>query len=58
MVQDRVIDSIPVVMFTTSSSELDRSFAQTWGAAYITKPLQVKDIEALVRSLPGAVGKK
>lgn len=40
---------IPVVVFTTSNSNLDKSFAQKWGADFITKPLQIRDLETLAR---------
>lgn len=40
---------IPVVLFTTSSSNIDKTFAQRWGADFITKPLQVQDLETLAK---------
>jgi CheY-like chemotaxis protein len=40
---------IPVVLFTTSSSELDRAFARKWGAEFITKPLVYSELEQLAR---------
>ena len=38
---------VPVVMFTTSSSHLDKEFAQKWGADFITKPLRYAEVEGL-----------
>ena len=40
---------IPIVVFTTSNSTLDKSFALKWNADFITKPLQVRDLEALAQ---------
>jgi CheY-like chemotaxis protein len=38
---------IPVVMFTTSNSYLDKDFARKWGADFITKPLRYSEVEGL-----------
>ncbi|HWJ90030.1 MAG TPA: response regulator [Flavisolibacter sp.] len=38
---------IPAVLFTTSSSQIDRVFAETWGASFITKPLIFSELEEL-----------
>lgn len=40
--------SIPVVMFTTSSSFTDKDYATKLGADFITKPTTYKDMESLV----------
>ena len=40
---------IPVVLFTTSSSEHDRAFAQKWGAHFITKPLIFDELRELAK---------
>jgi len=40
---------IPVVLFTTSSSELDKAFAKKWGAEFITKPLVYSELEELAK---------
>jgi len=40
---------IPVVLFTTSSSELDKAFARKWGAEFITKPLVYSELEQLAK---------
>ncbi|MFL5788917.1 MAG: response regulator [Flavisolibacter sp.] len=42
-----VLKNIPVVLFTTSSSAKDKSFAYTWGAEFITKPLIYSELEDL-----------
>jgi CheY-like chemotaxis protein len=39
----------PVVLFTTSSSELDKAFAKKWGAQFITKPLVYSELEELAK---------
>lgn len=41
--------NIPVVLFTTSSSELDKAFAKKWGAEFITKPLVYSELEELAK---------
>jgi DNA-binding response OmpR family regulator len=38
---------IPVVMFTTSNSHMDKDFAKKWGADFITKPLRYAEVEGL-----------
>jgi CheY-like chemotaxis protein len=38
---------IPVVMFTTSNSRLDKDFAVKWGADFITKPLKFGEVVSL-----------
>ncbi len=38
---------VPVIMFTTSSSSLDKEFALKWGADFITKPLRYAEVEGL-----------
>ena len=40
-------ENVPVIMFTTSSSESDKNFAMEMGADFITKPLNYSDVEAL-----------
>jgi DNA-binding response OmpR family regulator len=44
---DDAFKRIPVVMFTTSSSNMDKDFAQKWGADFITKPLRYVEVEGL-----------
>jgi CheY-like chemotaxis protein len=47
--QSEDFKEIPVVLFTTSSSELDRAFARKWGAEFITKPLVYSELEELAK---------
>lgn len=47
--QSEDFKQIPVVLFTTSSSELDKSFAKKWGAEFITKPLVYSELEVLAK---------
>ena len=44
---------IPVIMFTTSSNELDRMFAQKNGAEFVTKPLQFDRVSEIAREFSG-----
>ena len=41
------LKKIPVVMFTTSNSHMDKDFATKWGADFITKPLRYAEVEGL-----------
>ncbi len=41
------LKKLPVVMFTTSSSHLDRDFAAKWGADFVTKPLRYAEVASL-----------
>lgn len=41
---------IPVVLFTTSSSDRDMAFARKWNAEFITKPLVYSELEELAKS--------
>lgn len=47
--QSEDFKDIPVVLFTTSSSELDKAFAKKWGAEFITKPLVYSELEELAK---------
>lgn len=38
------VQSIPVVLFTTSSQPIDKSFAKKYNAGFITKPIDVKQM--------------
>lgn len=40
--------NIPVIMFSTSSSSLDKKYAENLGAEFITKPISYTDIKSLV----------
>jgi DNA-binding response OmpR family regulator len=48
--QSDTFKTIPTVLFTTSSSESDRLFAQEWGAAFITKPIIFDELKELARN--------
>lgn len=39
--------NIPVVLFTTSNSPMDKEFAKRHGADFVTKPLRFDEIEEL-----------
>lgn len=41
------LENIPVVLFTTSSMPLDRSFAEQYNAGFFTKPIDVRQMEAI-----------
>ena len=43
--------SIPVVIFTTSSSEMDRMFCKKYGAEMITKPPEFKALHGAVHKI-------
>lgn len=40
-------ESVPVVLFTTSSLSADKSFAHKYNAGFITKPIDVKQMEVI-----------
>lgn len=40
---------LPVVLFSTSSSQKDQEFARKWGADYIIKPTNFHDLQGLVK---------
>jgi CheY-like chemotaxis protein len=40
-------ESVPVVLFTTSSQPNDKSFATRYNAGFVTKPLDVKQMEVI-----------
>jgi len=42
--QSEQTKNIPVVLFTTSNSQLDKDFARKWGADFITKPLKFSEV--------------
>ncbi len=39
--------SVPVVLFTTSNQPTDKNFALKYGAGFITKPLELKQMEMI-----------
>jgi CheY-like chemotaxis protein len=40
-------ETVPAVLFTTSSSPLDQKFAKRYNAGFITKPLDVSQMEMI-----------
>jgi CheY-like chemotaxis protein len=48
--QTEIYKDIPVVLFTTSSSDGDKAFAQKWGAEFITKPLIFSELQKLAET--------
>jgi CheY-like chemotaxis protein len=49
--KDKDLSSIPVVLFTTSSSELDRSFARSRHVLLFTKPPEAESLINAVEEL-------
>ncbi len=39
--------SVPVVLFTTSNTPIDKQFAKKHNAGFITKPLEIKQMEII-----------
>lgn len=48
--QDERLKDMPVVLFSTSSTETDKAFAQSHGASYVTKPFSYKNMELVVKN--------
>ncbi|RYF87137.1 MAG: response regulator [Chitinophagaceae bacterium] len=42
-------EDVPVVLFTTSSMPIDKSFAQHYKAGFVTKPLGYEQMEMITR---------
>ncbi len=40
-------ESVPVVLFTTSSMPSDRSYAERYNAGFVTKPLDIAQMEVI-----------
>jgi CheY-like chemotaxis protein len=49
--KDDGLSNVPVVLFTTSSSELDKSFATRHGVQLITKPIKHQELYHSVKRL-------
>ncbi|MGE5520231.1 MAG: response regulator [Candidatus Dadabacteria bacterium] len=49
--QDSVLSNLPVVIFTTSSSEMDKAFAAEHRAEFITKPGSVSALKTVIESI-------
>jgi CheY-like chemotaxis protein len=48
--QHPVLKDLPAVLFTTSSSDADRKFAEEWNAKFITKPLLYSELQELAHT--------
>ena len=48
---DAVLSDIPLVVFTTSSSELDRVFCRRYGVEMHTKPLTYSGMKQVVKTM-------
>ena len=46
---DNELKDIPVVLFSTSSSQSDQLFAKNWGVELFTKPLTYSDLQDIAR---------
>ncbi len=42
---------IPIVILSTSTSLLDKTFCNQWDVAFITKPVKEKDLKETIRTL-------
>lgn len=49
--KDDGLSAVPIVLFTTSSSELDKSFAARHGVELITKPIKQDELYLSVKRL-------
>jgi CheY-like chemotaxis protein len=49
--KDKELDHVPVVMFTTSSSQLDMAFCEKYGVAFITKPIDMQGFRSTIQGL-------
>lgn len=49
--KEKEFSRIPVVIFTTSSSQLDQSFCEKYGVEMITKPLDFSNLSNTIRKM-------
>jgi CheY-like chemotaxis protein len=49
--KDKVLSSVPVVLFTTSSSHLDKSFAERYNTEFLTKPIKYSELYEMVKRM-------
>lgn len=49
--KNKMFARLPIVLFTTSSSLVDKAFALQWDVDFVTKPLIYSDLERLVDRL-------
>ncbi len=54
--QQESLRHIPAIMFSTSSSHLDKEFAAKWDARFFTKPLVYADMEKMVETFMAICG--
>ena len=48
---DEDLSKVPVVVFTTSSSELDKTFCKKYNVEMITKPFSFQSLKAVMQSI-------
>jgi CheY-like chemotaxis protein len=48
---ERCFSSLPIVLFTTSNSQADKTFAEQYGVQMITKPLHFKDLQNITMEM-------
>lgn len=44
-------EGIPIVLFTTSSSQLDRTFCEQYNIPFVTKPLSPKELHSVIKGI-------
>jgi CheY-like chemotaxis protein len=49
--KDKVLSSIPIVLFTTSSSQLDKAFATFHEVEFLTKPIKQGELFDMMKRL-------
>lgn len=49
--KDKDLNGVPVVMFTTSSSQLDVAFCEQYGVEFITKPINMQGFYTTIEKL-------
>ena len=49
--KDSDLNGVPIVIFTTSSSQLDVAFFEQYGVSFITKPINLRDFHTTVQRL-------
>lgn len=54
--RDPLTQKTPVVVFTTSNSDVDRHFVLTQGAMFYTKPFEMRSYETFMHSLREYIG--
>lgn len=48
--QIKRFESVPIILFTTSNQSLDKDFANRYEAGFITKPIDVRQMETITRT--------